>query len=117
MAEDDVEIRTMLRTVLESVGADVVESGSVADTLVLLRDRTVDAIVLDWHLAGAAGETVLKGLEAIRTGFTQRVIVITGDPRIASRPEIAAVVSSVLLKPFVPVDLVVVLAEALRNTA
>jgi CheY-like chemotaxis protein len=118
VAEDDVEIRAMLRTVLTSVGAVVLESASVADTLVLLRDRSVDAVVLDWHLAGAAGDTVLAALEAIRPGLAKSVLVVTGDPRVEIRPEIAAAgVSGVLLKPFLPIDLVAALADTLDRNA
>lgn len=116
IAEDDADIRKMLRIVLEAVGAIVAEAGSPKQTIARVQDGSLDAVVLDWNLAGATGERILSEISTLSPPFTGAVLVISGDQRVTEVAERHLPRLAVLLKPFLPVDLVANLG-ALLTTA
>jgi len=105
VAEDDADIRKMLHVVLEAVGAVVSEAGSPKQTIARVQDG-VDAVVLDWNLAGATGELVLAEMSCLSPPFSGPVLIISGDQRVTSTAEHGPLRFTVLLKPFLPVDLI-----------
>jgi DNA-binding response OmpR family regulator len=105
LAEDDADIRKMLRVVLEAVGAVVSEAGSPKETIARMQDD-VDAVVLDWNLAGATGERVLADISDLSPPFSGPILIISGDQRVAAVADRGPLTVTVLLKPFLPVDLV-----------
>jgi DNA-binding response OmpR family regulator len=106
IAEDDADIRKMLRIVLEQVGAVVSEAGSAKQTFARLQDGGLDAVVLDWNLAGATGDLIFAEIATLSPPFTAPILVISGDPRVTATAVRGAPRIAVLLKPFLPVDLV-----------
>lgn len=115
IAEDDADIRKMLRIVLEAVGAVVSEAGSLKQTIGQLQGAAVDALVLDWNLGGTTGDRIFVEMATLSPPFTGSILVISGDQRVstAALPETPR--TAVLLKPFLPVDLVAALGGLLAS--
>ena len=113
VAEDDADIRKMLRIVLEAVSAVVSEAGSPKQTIARLQGASTDVLVLDWNLAGATGERILEDITTLSPPFTGPILVISGDQRVTALTPRDTRKSAVLLKPFLPVDLVAALGGLL----
>ena len=64
IADDEAEIRDLLRLYLENEGYEVTEAGDGAKALRLLRDKTPDLCILDIMMPEADGYTVLKKLRS-----------------------------------------------------
>jgi two-component system phosphate regulon response regulator PhoB len=74
VVDDDEDIRTVVRTMLESVGLAVELATSAEEAIELVRATTYDLIVLDWNLPGMTGidlcrlirkDTTLVGLPVL----------------------------------------------------
>jgi DNA-binding response OmpR family regulator len=114
LVDDDADIRKMFRVVLEAAGAEVLDAGTPSEVLSLLAVKQVDAMVIDWHLAGSSPAALLDSLEAIQAGLSARVLVVSGDPRIAGRGGLGPLKRTrTLAKPFRPAELVTALGEIL----
>lgn len=113
LAEDDADIRKMLRIVLESIGGVVSEAGSLKQLIAELQGTDVAALVLDWNLADTGGERIFADITALSPPFAGAILVISGDQRVGSMALPAAGRTAVLLKPFLPVDLVAALGALL----
>lgn len=117
VAEDDADIRKMLRIVLESIGARVSEAGSLKQTIAELQGADVDAVVLDWNLAGTTGDRIFAEIAALSPPFAGAILVISGDQRVGTAPVSNRSRTAILLKPFLPVDLVAALGALLTEPA
>lgn len=118
LAEDDADIRKMLRIVLEAIGAVVSEAGSLAQILDELQaSRRADAIVLDWNLAGTTGDRVFAEMAALSPPFAGSILVVSGDQRVGATVRPSGARTAVLLKPFLPVDLVAALGGLLDSSS
>jgi DNA-binding response OmpR family regulator len=115
VAEDESDIRKMLRIVLEAVGAIVSEACSATEVLEVLRGSTIDLLVLDWHLGGLSGDRVLSDIAGWKPPFEGRVLVVSGDQRVTGTIAPASTKVSVLIKPFRPVDLVAAIGSLLAD--
>jgi DNA-binding response OmpR family regulator len=113
IAEDDTDIRKMLRIVLEAVGAVVSEAGSLKQTIGQLQGAAVDALVLDWNLGGTTGDRLFAEIATLSPPFGGSILVISGDQRVSTAALLETPRASVLLKPFLPVDLVAALGGLL----
>jgi DNA-binding response OmpR family regulator len=105
--DDDADLRKMFRVALEAAGATVLDAATVAEVTARLAEAPVDAMTLDWHLAGDSPDSLLRSLDAFQPGLARRTLVVSGDPRIVGRRAIP-LPSGVhtLAKPFRPRDLV-----------
>jgi CheY-like chemotaxis protein len=115
VAEDDADIRKMLRIVLEAVGAAVSEAGSLKQTIGQLQGVAVDALVLDWNLGGTTGDRIFAEIATISPPFAGSILVISGDQRVSTAALPKTPRTAVLLKPFLPVDLVAALGGLLAS--
>ena len=114
--DDDADIRKMFRTVLESAGAIVLDAATLAEVNALLGETAVDALVLDWHLAGDSPAEWLRSVDARRPGLAARVLVVSGDPRVIGRGATTLPQGvRALAKPFRPGELVAALAKLLAE--
>ena len=114
IAEDERPVRMLLRVVLESAGARVLEAehGEVAMRLLELHPD-VDVLCTDVnmpHMDGAA----LAALARIRRP-SMPIVACTAMDLDASYPGLASHVDATVQKPFVPSDLIRAIATALRH--
>jgi CheY-like chemotaxis protein len=101
IADDNEDMRVVLRTLIESLGAEVAEAANGGDLAMLLADddRTIDLLITDVRMPWATGVQV--ALSARNAGLTMPIIVITafGDERL--RGQVERLGSATLLpKPF-----------------
>jgi CheY-like chemotaxis protein len=97
LIEDDADIRSSVAEFLESEGYSVVEAGSAARALELLRTSRPDAIILDYALPGASDGADFLVQKAKIAAVASVPVVITSGYALPSEMEGAA---AVLPKPF-----------------
>jgi CheY-like chemotaxis protein len=101
IADDNDDMRVVLRSLVESLGAEVAEAANGGDLAILLAedDRAIDLLVTDVKMPWASGVQV--ALSARNAGLTMPIIVITafGDDRL--RDQVTSLGAATLLpKPF-----------------
>jgi CheY-like chemotaxis protein len=101
IADDNDDMRVVLRSLVESLGAEVAEAANGGDLAILLAedDRAIDLLVTDVKMPWATGVQV--ALSARNAGLTMPIIVITafGDDRL--RDQVTSLGAATLLpKPF-----------------
>ena len=112
VVEDEPAILAMTRLILEREGYEVLTAEDGPSGLALFQSNVVDAVVLDVNIPGLNGWDVLAELRRLRPGA--RVILSTGsgiDDVLETEP--AELPTAVLPKPFLPADLVEVVARVL----
>ena len=105
VAEDERPVRMLVRVVLESAGARVIEAEHGACALRLLDlHLDIDVLCTDVNMP------IMDGVELSRRALDRRpdlpIVACTAMDLDASYPELVPMVSSVVLKPFVPSELV-----------
>jgi PAS domain S-box-containing protein len=99
IVDDDVAVRTLVRDAVAREGIDVEETGSVADALTALGNRSIDVLVLDLTLPDGSGLEVLRYLR--ETQSTTHVIVLSGSISEYDRVEgIELGADDYVIKPF-----------------
>ena len=106
IADDNDDMRVVLRSLVESLGAEVTEAANGGDLIILLADdpRPIDLLITDVKMPWATGVQV--ALAARNAGLTMPIIVITafGDERL--RDQVKRLGAATLLpKPFRPDEL------------
>jgi CheY-like chemotaxis protein len=96
VVEDDEAILRMLRLTLRYAGYDVETATDGLDALRQVAAGNPDVILLDIRLPGMDGRDVLEELRS--HGWTKPVIIVSGNPELAPRDQVDAIVS----KPFAP---------------
>lgn len=77
VVEDTASIRQILRTMLETEGATVVEASTGREALDLARAEAFDVALTDLGLPDMSGEAVIADVRAVSRGRT-RVAVVSG---------------------------------------
>jgi DNA-binding response OmpR family regulator len=118
IAEDDPDVRTVVRLVLRLNGHQVIEAHTPSEALLRSAEIHPDLIVLDLTFPGADGFSVLRGLrEAEETGGVP-IIVISG--RAAAEDQLRGLEGGAdvyLAKPFDPLAFIGTVEEIARMTA
>jgi DNA-binding response OmpR family regulator len=115
VVDDDEQIRTSLRAVLEFNQFKVTTAANVAEALHLIDTEHFDVLLSDLHMPGAAdGFTVVS---AMRHSHPDAVtLMFTGYP--ALKEAMSAILlqaDEILLKPMAPPTLVAQIREKLKN--
>jgi two-component system, NtrC family, nitrogen regulation response regulator NtrX len=105
LVEDDEDIRTLLRYLLEDAGYTVLEASDVPEARqVLVAAREVLVVLLDYLLPGLDGMSLLEDGEAWRaTGLPHTYLLITASPQSltpAVQARLLALRIPVVPKPF-----------------
>lgn len=108
VADDYEGARDLIRRILESEGWQVVEAADGPAALDCALAHACDILLLDEIMPGATGTAVLRQLRAAGVRAPAVLVSAVGAPE--DDPGFAAVI----LKPFVPAQLRVVVASALR---
>lgn len=105
VAEDERPVRMLVRVVLESAGARVIEAenGAVALRLLDLHPE-VDALCTDVNMPVLDGAGLTLAARIRRPALP--VVACTAMDLDASYPDLARAVDGIVQKPFVPSDLV-----------
>lgn len=111
IAEDERPVRMLVRVVLEAAGARVIEAeqGAVALRLLDLHPE-VDVLCTDVNMPVLDGVGLTTEARIRRPGLP--VVACTAMDIDVSYPSLAGIVDGVVLKPFVPSDLVREIAAA-----
>jgi CheY-like chemotaxis protein len=117
VVDDDADIRTLIRTVLETSGHDVTLAASGREALNKLKRRQYELVVLDIMMPAMSGYEVLEQIRAMPSRAATPVIVVTAkhDPSGVMR-EVKGGAIDHLAKPFLPEELEEVVARALSGT-
>jgi two-component system KDP operon response regulator KdpE len=114
LIDDEPQIRRVLRTSLTGQRANVLDVQSGEEALELLRERTVDLILLDLNMPGMGG---LETCRAIRAGWDMPIIVVS--VRESDRDKVEALdagADDFVSKPFSFDELMARIRAALRRT-
>jgi CheY-like chemotaxis protein len=114
IADDDVDIRLVIRMRLEQSTYRILESGSGKDALQLIQASLPDVVLLDWQMPDISGQELLTILRADRTFDDIKVIIVTGEDQ-AAREAVQHGAFASLLKPFSPQELIDKLQSALES--
>jgi two-component system KDP operon response regulator KdpE len=114
LIEDEPQVRRVLRAALAAKGANVIDAQGGEEALNLLRERTVDLVLLDVNSPGMGG---LETGRAIRNGWDVPIIVIS--VRDSDRDKVEALdagADDFVSKPFSIDELMARIRAVLRRT-
>ncbi len=125
LVDDEPVLRMTLGMVLRRQGATVTEAGSGAEALRLLQgasaggqtpteelERPVDLLLTDWHMPELDGPALLQALADV--GRTLPAVLCTGTSGDADQRHLSLLgVRAVVLKPFLPAELLATLEAVL----
>jgi two-component system, OmpR family, response regulator len=96
VVDDEPSIRLLCRVNLELEGNRVLEAGTLDDARRMLEQEEVDVLLLDLHVVGEDGATLLRELHDGESGA--RVALLTGTVDLNEVD--VAMADAVLAKPF-----------------
>ena len=113
LVEDDRDMVTLLRTLLEMEGYVVGSARSGDAALAMVDQQRPDVVLLDVNLAGQSGLQVLQTLRSRPETRAIRVIMTSGMD--LSEQCLKEGADAFLLKPYMPDELVRLLEEVLAH--
>lgn len=118
IADDDPDLRDILRSILEPAGFAVTEAADGALTLQAVRAHPPDLVILDWMMPNVTGLEVCERLKQDTLLRHVPVIMLTGKGEIHEKVHgINAGADDFLVKPFEPQELLARIQMVLRRTA
>jgi putative two-component system response regulator len=106
VVDDDDQVRTLLRRLLEPAGYAVEEFSSAVPALERIRDESPDLVLLDLHLPDRSGHEVLEEIREDPATRLLPVVMITGFATAAEKIRAQNEgVTDFLSKPFSPEEL------------
>lgn len=107
LAEDDVTMVSLLKTLLKMEGFEVVSLDTDANVVEAVRREHPDVLLMDVHLSDQNGMDVLESLREAEGAKHVRVVMTSG---LNVRQEcLDRGADDFLLKPFMPDDLIAIL--------
>ena len=114
LAEDDVTMVSLLKTLLNMEGFDVVALQADADVPEAVRTETPDVLLLDFHLVNQSG---LDILDSVRNAQDIRNVCVVMSSGANVKDEcMHHGANGFLLKPYMPDELIAVLKQAIKST-
>lgn len=114
VVDDDKELRTIYRVLLEREGYIVYEASNGADALKFVMNQVPDVIVMDMLMPMLGGEAVMQRIRQMPSLNNTRVVVLTAYPRFRESA-LYFQADQFLVKPIRPDDLIQAIAAALRG--
>lgn len=114
IVDDDAELRTLYRMVLEREGYTVDEAANGADALKYLSSRVPDLIIMDMLMPMLGGESVMRRIQQIPALREVRIIVLTAYPRFRDTVRYLDA-DQFLVKPITPRQIVEAVRDALSQ--
>jgi two-component system KDP operon response regulator KdpE len=114
LIDDEPQIRRVLRASLTAQGANVLDVASGEEALELLREQTVDLILLDLNMPGMGGLETCRG---IRSGWDVPIIILSVREADTDKVEaLDAGADDYVSKPFSFDELMARIRAALRRS-
>lgn len=114
LADDEENLRFLLRTTIESPEWTVLEASDGEEALALALREVPDLIVLDWMMPGMTGIEVARSLREKPELATRPIILLTAKSQDADRAVGESLgVHAYMVKPFSPLELLAKIEEAL----
>jgi two-component system response regulator ResD len=105
IVDDDKELRTIYRMILENADYTVYEAANGAEALKFLMNQTPDVLVMDMLMPMLGGEAVMQRVRQMPALKKMRIVVLTAYPRFRESA-LDFHVDQFLVKPITPDDLV-----------
>jgi len=113
LAEDDLTMISLLKTLLKMEGFEVVTLHADADVLDVIRTERPDVLLLDVHLGNQNGLDILKSIRSTQDLEKTKVVMSSGAN---VREEcMSQGAFGFLMKPYMPDDLITLLKRAIKS--
>jgi DNA-binding NtrC family response regulator len=112
LAEDDVTMVSLLKTLLKMEGFEVVALKADADVPAAVRSEHPDVILLDVHLGPQNGLDILESICNSEDTRTSRVVMSSGAN--VKEECIQRGAFGFILKPYMPDELITLLKQAIK---
>jgi excisionase family DNA binding protein len=113
--DDEEVIRSLFKDVLEELGHRVITTGTTAEGLELVKQRSFDLVFLDLKMPSMDGAELFRQIKAIKPKLP--VIIITGYPNSDMMARVLAQGPfGVMNKPFDESDIMAAINTFLRTT-
>ncbi|HET9132798.1 MAG TPA: ATPase, T2SS/T4P/T4SS family, partial [Gemmatimonadales bacterium] len=116
LADDDAQMRRLIRTVLEREGFTVIEANDGLDTLEAVETQAIDLILLDHDMPRLTGLGVLEELRAHVVTSSLPVIMLTARTDDTETQALELGAQDYLTKPVQPRSLVARVRAVLKRT-
>ncbi len=113
LAEDDITMVSLLKTLLNMEGFDVVVLQADANVPAAVRNEKPDVLFMDVHLSRQSGLEILDELR--RSADTNDVPVVMSSGAAVKEECIRRGANGFLLKPFMPDDLITILRQTIQS--
>ncbi len=112
LAEDDLTMVSLLKTLLKMEGFDVVALQPDANVPSAVVSERPDVVLLDVHLSGQSGLEILSNIRKLEETTATRVVMSSGSD---VRDEcLRRGANGFLMKPYMPDDLIMILKQVIR---
>ncbi|MBM3125529.1 MAG: response regulator [Chloroflexi bacterium] len=113
LAEDDVTMVSLLKTLLKMEGFEVIVLPTDADVPGLIRSERPDVILMDVHLSRQSGLQILDAIRSSNDIHDVRIVMTSGANVGEECMKHGA--NGFLLKPYMPDDLVTMLKKSMNS--
>ena len=118
VADDESDVRDILRSILEPAGFAVLEASDGVVALEVVRTKPTDLVILDYMMPGMTGPQVCEQLKQDTLLQHVPIIMLTGKSETQDKVDgINAGADDYLIKPFEPKELLARVHMALRRTS
>ena len=116
--DDDADSRTLLQTILEGCGAQVLTCSSAADALAALEGFGPDVVISDIGMPDEDGYSLIQKIRAAGTGYKRLpAVALTAFARVEDRMKaLSAGFNMHVPKPVEPAELLTVIASLVANS-
>lgn len=114
IVDDDSELRSLYRAILEREGYVIHEAANGADALRFLMNHTPDVIIMDMLMPLLGGEAVMKRIQQMPGLQDVRIVVLTAYPRFRESAQYLQA-DQFLVKPIKPRDIVQAVQAAING--
>ncbi len=113
LAEDDLTMISLLKTLLKMEGFDVVALQADADVLTAIRNESPDVLLLDVHLGHQNGLEILGNIRSSSDINKTRVVMSSGAN--VKEECMSQGAFGFLMKPYMPDELTTLLKQAIKS--
>jgi DNA-binding response OmpR family regulator len=113
LAEDDLTMVSLLKTLLKMEGFDVVAMHPDDDIPAAVLRENPDILLLDLHLSGQSGLDILDALRHSEATVDTRVVMSSGAD--VKEECLRRGANGFLMKPYMPDDLIVMLKQTINS--